>query len=63
METRVRKLGELSLEYNNYTMLKNGEEGKVQFIMLADGVKKESRKEEQGQEIMVPENRKEKEEN
>ncbi len=63
METRVRKLGELSLEYNNYTMLEEGQEAKVQFIMLADGVKKESRKEEEGQEIMVPENRKEKEEN
>lgn len=63
IETRVRKLGELSLEYNNYTMLEEGQEGKVQFIVLADGVKKETGKEKEGQEIMVPENRKEREEN
>ena len=62
IETRVRKLGELSLEYNNYTMLEEGQKGKVQFIVLADGVKKETGKEKEGQEIMVPENRKEREE-
>lgn len=53
MSKRVKKLGELSLEYNNYTMLEEGQEGKVQFIMLADGVKKESRQKQEGKEAIL----------
>lgn len=39
--TRVEKLKELSKQYNNFTMLNDGEEGNVKFIMIMDGIKKE----------------------
>lgn len=50
---RVKKLGELSLEYNNYTLLENGEDGSVQFVMLVDGLKKESKQKQDGEEIIL----------
>ncbi len=53
MGERVKKLGELSLEYNNYTMLEEGQEGKVQFILLADGIKKESKQKQEGKEAIL----------
>lgn len=53
---RVKKLGELSLEYNNYTMLEEGEEGSVQFILLTDGLKKESKQKQDGEDVILNEN-------
>ena len=50
---RVRKLGELSLEYNNYTMLEEGEEGSVQFILLTDGIKGESKQKQDGEDVIL----------
>lgn len=38
---RLEKLQELSEEYNNFTMLNNGDNGNVKFIMIMDGIKKE----------------------
>ena len=38
---RADKLTELANDYNNFTMLENGNEGNVKFILLIDGVKKE----------------------
>lgn len=39
--SRVEKLKELSQEYNNFTMLNDGNEGNVKFIMIIDSLKKE----------------------
>ncbi|MCI8481968.1 MAG: hypothetical protein HFJ27_02550 [Clostridia bacterium] len=54
---RIKKLGELSLEYNNYTMLQEGQEGRVQFILLADGIQKESTQKQEGKEAIINDNR------
>lgn len=54
--TRVKKLGELSLDYNNYSMLEEGENGKVQFIFLTDALKKDSKQKEDGQEAVLNDN-------
>lgn len=60
---RINKLGELSLEYNNYTMLEEKEEGSVQFILLSDSIKKESKQKEDKQDaVLNSENEKEKKE-
>ena len=60
---RINKLGELSLEYKNYTMLEEGEEGSVQFILLSDSIKKESKQKEDKQNaVLNSENEKEKKE-
>lgn len=40
MTTRAEKLLELSEQYNNFSMLQEGEEGSVKFIMLTDEIKK-----------------------
>ena len=53
---RVKKLGELSLEYNNYTMLEEGEEGSVQFILLTDAIKGESKQKQNGEDVILNEN-------
>lgn len=42
---RIEKLQELSEEYNNFTMLEDGNEGKVKFILMMDAIKKENAKE------------------
>ena len=49
---RTEKLTELSKEYNNFTMLNNGNEGEVKFIMIIDAVKKQEES-EQGKEDAV----------
>ena len=54
--TRAKKLGELSLQYNNYTMLEEGEEGSVQFIFLTDGTNSKSKQKEDKQEAVLNEN-------
>lgn len=38
---RVKKLKELSEEYNNFTMLNNQDKGNVKFIMIMDSIKKQ----------------------
>ena len=47
IQTRVEKLQELSNEYNNFTMLNDGEEGSVNFIMIIDAIKKDEDKKEE----------------
>ena len=60
---RINKLGELSLEYKNYTMLEEGEDGSVQFILLSDSIKKESKQKEDKQDaVLNSENEKQKKE-
>lgn len=49
---RTEKLTELSKEYNNFTMLNDGNEGEVKFIMIIDAVKKQEES-EQGKEDAV----------
>lgn len=56
LTTRVKKIGELSLEYNNYTMLEEGAKGSVQFIFLTDGISSESKQKEDNQEAVLNEN-------
>lgn len=41
--TRLEKLQELSEEYNNFTMLEDGNEGKVKFIIIMDSLKEEKK--------------------
>ena len=38
---RLEKLQELSEDYNNFTMLNDGNKGNVKFIMIMDSIKKE----------------------
>ncbi|MCI8411662.1 MAG: hypothetical protein HFJ40_04385 [Clostridia bacterium] len=47
---RLKKLQELSEEYNNFTMLNNGDNGNVKFIMIIDSIKKE---EDSKEEIII----------
>lgn len=56
---RLEKLQELSQEYNNFTMLNNGDKGNVKFIMIMDSIKKE---EESKQEITINDNKENKNE-
>ena len=51
--TRIDKLEELANNYNNFTMLNNGNEGNVKFIMISDGIKSE----EDSKEKMIVENK------
>ena len=53
--TRIDKLEELANSYNNFTMLNNGNEGNVKFIMISDGIKSE----EESKEKMIVENKEE----
>lgn len=45
--TRLEKLQKLSEEYNNFTMLEDGNQGNVKFIMMMDGIKKDKSKEQE----------------
>ena len=45
MTTKIEKLEELSKEYNNFTMLEDGVNGNVKFIMIVDALRKEDGKE------------------
>ena len=51
--TRIDKLEELANNYNNFTMLNNGDEGNVKFIMISDGIKSK----EDSKEKMIVENK------
>ena len=51
--TRIDKLEELANNYNNFTMLNNGNEGNVKFIMISDGIKSE----EDSKEKIIVENK------
>lgn len=53
---RVKKLGELSLEYNNYTMLEDGKKGSVQFILLTDEIKSKSKQKQDGENVILNSN-------
>jgi putative membrane protein len=41
MQLRIEKLQELAEQYNNFTMLNDGNNGNVKFIMIMDGIKKD----------------------
>ena len=43
--TRVKKLAELSQKYNNFSMINEGNEGEVKFIMIIDAIKKQEENE------------------
>ena len=51
--TRIDRLEELANNYNNFTMLNNGDKGNVKFIMISDGIKSE----EDSKEKMIVENK------
>ena len=55
---RLEKLQELSEQYNNFTMLNDGNNGNVKFIMIMDSIKKE---EDSKQEIILEDKNKENE--
>lgn len=57
--TRIEKLQELSEQYNNFTMLNDGTQGNVRFILIIDGIEKE---EDKKQEIVLNDDNKRKEE-
>jgi len=44
---RVEKLADLANEYKNFTMLENGNEGNVKFVMIMDRIKKEQNSKEE----------------
>lgn len=56
--TRLEKLQSLSEEYNNFTMLNDGDNGNVKFIMIVDNIKKE---EDSKQEAIIEEKNKKEE--
>lgn len=60
ISTRAEKLEQLAEEYNNFTMLNDGSEGKLKFIMIMDSIKSE---ENSKQAIIVEEKKEEKENN
>lgn len=55
ISNRLEKLKELSEEYNNFTMLNDGNKGNVKFIMIMDSIKKE---ENDNQDIIIDDNNK-----
>lgn len=50
---KTEKLRDLSKEYNNFTMLNNGNEGKVEFIMIVDSVKKKEKSEQEKEKAVL----------
>lgn len=61
IQTRVEKLQELANEYNNFTMLNDGTEGNVKFIMIIDSIKKQENQTNK-QEIILNDNKNEEKE-
>ena len=53
---RVEKLTDLSKEYNNFTMLNEGNEGEVKFIMIIDGIKAQEDSEQQKENAVIENN-------
>ena len=50
---KVEKLTELSKEYNNFTMLNDGNEAQVKFIMIIDAVKKQEDSEQEKEDAVL----------
>ena len=50
---RAEKLAELSKEYNNFTMLSEGNEGEVKFIMIIDGIKEQQESEQEKEDAVL----------
>ena len=61
IQTRVEKLQELANEYNNFTMLNDGTEGNVKFIMIIDSIEKQEN-DTNKQEIILNDNKNEEKE-
>ena len=61
LQVRAQKLQQLANEYNNFTMLNDGTNGSVKFIMIMDSIKKQE-EDTNKQEIVLNEEIKEKEE-
>ena len=53
LKQRIQALGNLSFEYNNFTQLVEGNEGKVSFILLVEGIQKEAKQKEEKQDIIL----------
>lgn len=53
LTTRIEKLTELSKEYNNFTILDEGNEGNVKFIMIIDSIKKKQESEQNKEEAII----------
>lgn len=51
---RMKKLVELSEEYNNFTMLNGGNSGTVKFIMIMDAIKKQEDNENTKEQAIFP---------
>lgn len=51
--TRVDKLSELSLQYNNFAMLEEGTNGNTKFIMIIDALKEENKKENEKEKAVI----------
>ena len=47
LSTRLEKLQDLANEYNNFTMLNDGNSGEVKFIMMVDSIKKDDDKKQE----------------
>ncbi len=56
LTTRVKKLTDLSKDYNNFTMLDGDNDGEVKFIMIADAVKKQEDSEQNKEEAVLSTN-------
>lgn len=59
LQTRLEKLQDLAEEYNTFTMLNENANGRVKFIMMIDSLSKDNGKEQ----IILPSEEKEQEEN
>lgn len=53
MSIKLEKLQQLSEEYDNFTMLSDGNKGNVKFIMIMDNIKKE----EESKQDIIPDNK------
>lgn len=56
LSTRIEKLTELPKEYKNFTMLNEGNEGNVKFIMIIDAIKKQEASEQNKEEAILDTN-------
>ena len=50
---RAEKLTQMSKEYNNFTMLNDGNEAQVKFIMIIDSIKKQEDSEQNKEEAVL----------
>lgn len=53
ISSRVEMLCQLSDEYNNYTMLEDGNDGSVKFIMIIDAIKKQEENDKNKEEAIL----------